>query len=539
MSQMKTEEKSFSKLRAFFWPVHRHELKKLIPMLFIFFLLSFDYNVLRCMKDTLVVTAKNSGAEVIPFIKVWVMFPTSVLLTFLYIRLSNRFEKETVFYSMLSLFLGFFALFAYYLYPQRESIHLHNVADRLSEILPIGFKGFIAMIRYWSFTLFYVMSELWGNIVLFLLFWGFANQVTKLDEARRFYGLFGIGTNFSGILAGQLSILVVQLGEMATFTNNTISSANHEQAWERSLFWLVTMVLIAGIASMALFKWLNVTLQNHPELSIDEVGAKKLAEKQEKKPKYSMRENIRYLMNSKYMLYLVTIVVSYNIIINLVEILWKHEVRELYPDPRSYNMYMNQVTTIIGIMATLVALFVSSNSLRFFGWTATAMITPMILLVTSVGFFGFFFLKETPSITESLFIGFSPLSLVVFFGTLQNCLSRAAKYTVFDATKEMVFIPLSKEEKIKGKAAVDGICQRLGKSGGSVIYQALLVFVSTITASVPYVALILFTIIGIWIFAVRKLGKQFNQKIHPEPARYVPVSDAPTITTKLTTNLAS
>jgi TLC ATP/ADP transporter len=35
----------------------------------------------------------------------------------------------------------------------------------------------IAILRNWSFCLFYVMAELWGSVVVSLLFWGFANQV--------------------------------------------------------------------------------------------------------------------------------------------------------------------------------------------------------------------------------------------------------------------------------------------------------------------------------------------------------------------------
>ena len=224
------------------------------------------------------------------------------------------------------------------------------------------------------------------------------------------------------------------------------------------------------------------------------------------------------------MLCLVVIVVAYNVVINLVEVLWKHEVNELYPDPISYNLFMNQVTTWIGILATAASLLISGNSLRMFGWTATAMITPAILLITSIGFFGFFFLKGSPELALA-FVGISPLTLVVFFGTLQNCCSRAAKYTVYDSTKEMVFIPLSQEEKIKGKAAIDGICNRLGKSGGSVIYQFLLVIFSTISACAPYVALILFTIIGIWILAIRSLGEQFLEKTRPE----IPVDTATSV----------
>ena len=41
------------------------------------------------------------------------------------------------------------------------------------------FGGPIAILRNWTFCLFYVMAELWGSVVVSLLFWGFANQVTK------------------------------------------------------------------------------------------------------------------------------------------------------------------------------------------------------------------------------------------------------------------------------------------------------------------------------------------------------------------------
>jgi AAA family ATP:ADP antiporter len=51
------------------------------------------------------------------------------------------------------------------------------------------------MIRNWLFTAFYVSSELWGDIVLSLLFWGLANETTSLQEAGLLYPLFGVGAN--------------------------------------------------------------------------------------------------------------------------------------------------------------------------------------------------------------------------------------------------------------------------------------------------------------------------------------------------------
>ena len=97
-----------------------------------------------------------------------------------------------------------------------------------------------------------------------------------------------------------------------------------------------------------------------------------------------------------------------------------------------------------------------------------------------------------------------------FFGSSQNCLMRSAKYTLFDNTKELAFIPLSQECKMKGKAAIDGIGSRIGKSGGALIYQALLMGFGTVSLSTPYVAVILLGIIGMWMLAVRSLGRQFS-----------------------------
>ncbi len=516
MPESNRGELNFGRWRTFLWPVHNYELKKLIPMLVIFFLISLDYNIIRTLKDTLVVTAKGSGAEVIPFIKVWAMFPTAILMTYLFTRLSNRFSREAVVYLMFSLFLVFFFFFTFFLYPNRESINPEASANFLQSVLPSGFKGLIAMYRNWSCTLFYVMAEMWGNIVLFVLFWGFANQVTRLSEAKRFYGLFGIGANISGVAAGQISVWLYRdsLDPMLPFGNT---------GWEQSLFMLMTIVLVAGVITLGLFYYMNKHILTNP-LYYDPKDAKR---ETEVKGKLSLRESFSYLLRSKYLICLAFIVISYNAVINLVEVLWKHEVHELYPQPGDYNLYMNQVTTLIGIVATLSALLVSGNSIRKYGWTFTALLTPFILLITSVGFFACFLAKSSFSEAMYALTGTTPLALAVFFGSAQNILSRGAKYSVFDATKEMSFVPLAPESKIKGKAAIDGVAARLGKSSGSFIHQTLLLAFSSFAASAPYIAGILLAMIVSWIFAVKSLGKQFvaltstkpvpNQEPAPEP----------------------
>ena len=42
-----------------------------------------------------------------------------------------------------------------------------------------------------------------------------------------------------------------------------------------------------------------------------------------------------------------------------------------------------------GLVTVFLMLFVSSNVIRSFGWTIAALVTPVVLLVTGAGFFGF------------------------------------------------------------------------------------------------------------------------------------------------------
>ena len=111
------KDQPFGKIRALVWPIYGYELKKLLPMLLILFLICFNYSILRNVKDTVVITASNSGAEVIPFIKVWVLLPMAFILTWVYAILSSRMSRSRVFTIIVAGFIGYFLLFAFVLYP--------------------------------------------------------------------------------------------------------------------------------------------------------------------------------------------------------------------------------------------------------------------------------------------------------------------------------------------------------------------------------------------------------------------------------------
>jgi ATP:ADP antiporter, AAA family len=160
-----------------FLGVETKTLKKILPLGLMFFCILFNYTILRDTKDVLVVTAKGSSAEIIPFLKTWVNLPMAVGFMLLYTKLADVLSKEALFYAVIFPFIAFFGAFAYVLYPMRDAIHPTALADRLVAALGPSFLGPVAILRVWSFCLFYVMAELWGSVVISVLFWGFANQV--------------------------------------------------------------------------------------------------------------------------------------------------------------------------------------------------------------------------------------------------------------------------------------------------------------------------------------------------------------------------
>jgi AAA family ATP:ADP antiporter len=456
------------------------------------------------MKVTLVVTPEGSGAEVIPFLKVWAVLPGAILITYIYTKLCSRLNREQVFYTMISLFLGFYTLFLLVLYPNRETLQLTQFADFLQGTLPDGLRGLISIIRHWPLSLFYVLSELWSAVVLSMLFWGFANEVTSVDEAKRFYAIFALGANFSGIFSGQSAQFLTL------------------QDWEHTLKLQLGVVLLLGITIILIFRWVNRTVVSNPMVSTAAINhdpsiephlVEPLAEETSKK--LSLMECFSYLAKSRYMLYITILVVAYNIVYNLSDVLWTDQIKLRYPNASDFNAYINNVASVTGIFATLSGFILSGNVIRRYGWTVTAMITPLIWLFTSVGFFGCMLFDDSSRLSDFMYAVFSmpATSLVLFFGSAQICMGRAAKYTVFDETKEIAFIPLPKENQRKGKAVVDGIASRFGKSGGSFTIQILLVLCGELIFTIPYIAAIFMIVIALWIFAVRNLGRLVRRSI--------------------------
>ncbi len=497
MSAVDLNNKTFGKIRNLIWPIHSHELKKLIPMFCLSFLIALAYNLLHCLKIPLIVKAQGASSEVIPFLQIVAILPAAVGLSYLYTKLINRFKREHVFYIIVGGFLAYFVLFVFVLYPNHQNLQLNATADFLQNyILPAdGFKGFTAAVRNLNLTIFYVSAEMWSVMVLFMLFWGFANEVTLVEEAKRFYGLFGLGGNLSGIVAGVFASQIQNVGSLPAI------SSYQGSEW---LFCQLSFVMVLCVMIMALYWWINRNVFTAVDT---DCNVKHIASK--RKP-LAISECFKYLKESRYVLYMVLIVLGYYIVYNLSEIIWAYKIEQILKTSKEINAYMGHVHSITWILSVFIAFFISGNVLRKFGWTIAALVTPVIWLLTSIGFFSSMAFEGSMLIDSLSMLLNNPTNLVLIMGSLQICLGRSCKYTLFDESKEIAFIPLTKEEQRKCKVVVDGIASRFGKSGASVIYIVLFSLFGGIANCISYVTVIIAFALCAWIYATLKMGAMIN-----------------------------
>lgn len=441
------------------------------------FFLAFNYFILRSIKETLLVTSPDAGAEAIPFVKMWLLFPATLLFLGLFTWLASRISLRFAVAFLISFFLFSYAIFTFGLYPFRESLHLHEIADGMLDFLPEGWVALAAVFRYWSYSYFYVMAECWCTMIYSVVFWGYANAAIRFADAKKYYPYLTLAGTTSALVAGPLLMFLTSDYFYQSFPIGA-------DPWDGALYSLTAVVILNGLLALWFF------LKYCPKV-VQEVDPTE---------KPSLQTAFMNVFKSRYLLALAGMCLAYNLVLNMTDVVWKNEVVKLHPDPNHYSSYLSYITIYTGIISTLLTIFVTRPSLAKYGWTSTALMTPLIALVTGCFFFA------------AIFGTSFSLEWVAFLGSLHIILSSAGKYTLFEPAKEMAFIPLSGSEKLHGKAVIDGLGARLGKTSSSMIYQSMLVIFPTISACTPYVGGILIIAIVGCIGCILSLGKTISDK---------------------------
>lgn len=480
----------FSRLRSWIFPVNDWELPKFIPLAIMMFVVAFNNNLLYNSTNAIFITAPGSGAESLSFLKLWGVLPITLLCSVCYVELRKNCSFSVCFYSIQAIFIVFFLLFNLVLYPHAKIIHMPmEWIDAVKGHYPI-IQHAVPLVGNWSFALYFIFAELWSVFSLTILFWQFANDIVGPHEAKRFYPLL--------IFIGNVAVIALYfvMYYFSRFSGyNIIMYSNY-------------LVVVLTICMVYVFRWLNNNVLIHEKYTSDVMMGAKDSERM-----FGFLESMQYLWRSEYMGLLCIIVISYNIMSSIIIQTWKCHVKELYPTLEGYYGFMTNYFFWMGVIPVLFV-YIAKGMIMRYGWRAIAIITPVI--VTFIGFFFFAYIvyEEYLFFTIHYFGTTNPLLFIVTLGMIGVIICKSCKYSFFDPSKEMAFIPLDQNIKAIGKVAVDGIGGPLGSSGGGLIQQCLLMLTmgDQITIS-PYLGIISVFIGVIWLFSVMRLSVLYEQHL--------------------------
>lgn len=503
------------------WPasilrVAKCEKPKFYRMALMFFFIAYIYSVLRDTKDAVVMERQVPAS--IAFLKTFLVTPCSIVAVIIIQKFLGVTSVSKILKIATLIFGGYFLVYALVLLPFQEKIEfdIYWTMDVFGEgkYSMRGLQVVMALmlaVNFWTSSLLYLSAELWGNLVLSLLFMSYSNDICPFKQSLRFVPLFYIFSNFGLFLSGCTMLLFSYINDSAPYKVNK---------------WVINIIFLIGGAVCMLIFLIQRNLENSvlikPIYIIESTQTKKKSKK-----KVSFGEGFKYMMKSRLLLQLCFIVLSYNICTNLVDTTYKAALKKAAETDnkavgghvmrqQAYNQ-MGIATLVIGLLTTPF-----SRCVQIFGWTIVGFITPIWAAITTLFVFGITAFntategKNALGFLNDWFKGYSSnVWIEEKAGMISTIGMKCAKYAFFDIAKEAISMRIPQTDRATFKGIYDGICGKLGKSGGSVITMVLcgISNATDLRAAAQYCFFIVLIFSIFWINAVKYLGGKYNASI--------------------------
>jgi len=292
---------------------------------------------------------------------------------------------------------------------------------------------------------------IWKEIYVMLLFqqlWSIIHSTMKLEQAKYLYGLF---FGFGGIGAICGSWLV---DGYAT----KIGSCN-------LLFGSIPLLSALALAFYFLLKYSALNTQSEEPAQIT-----------------NFAKGVRAIRNSKYLLFILAIVVTMQVVTTLVYYQFNVSLDTMTSHQDVRTEYCGRIFGFANLFSLVLQLFGAFLLVHFLGLRRSHIALPLILLLNAAG--------------SLFFPSFAMISIA--FITI-----KAFDFSLFGVLKEMLYIPLKQEEKFQAKAVIDVFAYRSSKAVASCLIL-LLQFVG-FTDMIPTLSFASFVLLASWVFFVYRM----------------------------------
>lgn len=438
-------------LRKLFGDLTAEEMKKFGILAAIFFIIIGVYWMLRTIKDP--IFARHVGYSNQPIAKMVSLFFVAFAVMF-YSKLVDLFKRHTVFYIMCSLYGFSFILISYLLaYPATTSI----AQGSFFSFIPGNLIGWIS----------YVFIESFGSIFP-ALSWAYVASTTSTEVAKRGYSMIVILTQVGTVL-GPLSV------------------AQYSSSYGLPIFFAIAGLLVMVVPFIVMAYRYAI-----PQ-DAQETGSKT------HKGGTGFLEGARLLLTRPYLLGIFVVATFYEIVSTLLDFQTGMLADAAFPsaldDGRAFAWFKGMYGTSIGVISLMFAIFGTSVFMRRFGLKFCLIAFPTIIGTAAAVVLGSYMLGAND--TQLLWIFFAAMVVI-----------KGLNYTLNNPTKEVLYLPTSKDVKYKARGWIDAFGARLCKGGGSVVTNALSNSMPTLMI---FGSLLSMGILGFWVVVAYFVSQSFDK----------------------------
>lgn len=493
------------------------EIPKFTFMAIISWSIIYIYSLLRAFKDAF--TLDRQDVSCIYYMKTFLIPIVVIIANLILQKLYTKYTNKTILKNIFLFFGVYFLIYGFLILPFRDYIeagtyfYLDIYSDGQMSYKSLEYLSAPCGIFFrWTSSLHFIMSEVWGAIVLSVLYMSFANDICPIRQFTRFIPLLLIIGN-TGLFASALTVF-------SYFKLKGIVSYNVGN-YIISLFFSI----FAGISVLCyyLMSYLEKNILSRPLYIVQDTTKKT-------KKKVGFVDGLKTAFTSKVAIGMCTLVAAYNIMTNLTEVNNKSCIKKSAKINNSdieAHVLSRQVVEQSAVSLSVIILLISpfQRLIQYSGWFTMAIIPPIyavvfssILMILASGNASEEYTGVIPSL-GAIFKKLMPfLSIRVeeWLGLLIVAGYKIMKYGPFDLSKETIGRRIDNEYRPRFKGIYDGIFGKIGKSVGSLI-TIILGSVFDCSKDLREVALIYWAIMLVlsvgWFISVFYLSRKYDESV--------------------------
>ncbi len=450
------------RLVQYFFPDIKHnELRKFSYLAAMLFLIVGVYWLLRLLKYTIFLKVAfpeclgwipHQGRLFQPIAKFWSPFVV-LAMVLIYSKLIDIFKKHQLFYIICAFYATIFAFIAGGLFL-KDMYGPEFIGCRM--LAAIGWTSF--------FTI-----ESFGSLAT-ALFWSFTNSINDSESAKRGFPFIVAMAQLGAIAGSSLLFFTDSIGAL----------------------WPIVFTAGIFIALVIPLVWYFVATVPEEQL----IGYKAAHATETKKEGFfeGFFSGLTLLVSRPYMVGILIVSTFYEAISQIVEYQMQCQasISPAYATDLAYARFMGWYGVSINVLSFLIALLGTTYLLKSLGVRLSLLIYPIIVALTLAGLFGYFWFGGCSLLSSLLWPTFAAMVIIKGMG-----------YAVNNPTKEMMYIPTSKDAKFKSKGWIDSFGSRGAKSGGAAVTNT---FKHTLTELMIYGTIFSFGLIALWFVAALYVG---------------------------------